>query len=1066
MRKLALLLLSLSLAGSALATTFTPELVEKLNGSSDNELIRILITFEEQAQFNWLVEQTARMNKAERRAFVVDHLKQLAEWTQADVRLYLEDWEAAGKVQHLRSVSIVNLMHCLATPEVIRDLSNYPEIAEVAYDPERFMLDEEARHARPAGKDGLDEIAWGVADVHAPEVWQQGFRGAGALVSILDTGVNYNHVDLADHMWDGGAQYPYHGYDFANNDNDPMDLGPLGHGTHVAGSVASDGTAGSQCGVAPDATIMAVQVWSGAGYGNIGDMISGIDFSVEHGVDIINMSGGIGGGGSTSDKQQFRTACNNALVAGVIASFAAGNEAYTSPPNSVRVPGNCPPPWLHPDQLLTGDISNVVTCGATQSNHSIASFSSLGPVTWQDISPWFDYAYNPGMGLIDPDISAPGVDVKSCLYSNNTGYTFMSGTSMATPHVAGAMALLLSKDPSLTPALIDMYLETYAEDLGAVGKDNIFGSGLMNVYDAINAIPVGTGPYLVVSDKEFDDIGGNNNGAPDPGETCSMIVTLYNVGQGDASNIVGTLSTTDPYLTITQTVANYPDLSNLEQGQGSPAYLFDVDSACPQGQYVSCDLHVTADSAYTTDIVINFVVGDPANSPSGPDAYGYLAYDPFDAPELPVYDWVEISADSGGPGSLVNFTMDDQVFQYVLPFSFQYYGAVFDTFSVAANGWVGMGVTIDDDYSNSGIPDADGPPNMIAPYWEDLSPQRTNSGKVWIWQDMTDHRLIVEWNHIEQYAPTGSFETFQVILHDPVYYPTGTGDGRIIFQYKDMSTTATGSEGTIGIENATQTDGIQYFFDGGYDMNAHQIEDGFALLFTTPAEAPDLVVTLTPYGTPIQIPAAGGSFDFNIAIANNGVSQVVADVWCDVTLPNGSPFGPVLGPVNLTMPAGFSGNRDRTQDVPEAAPIGMYSYNAYAGTYPNVVLTSDSFPFEKLATGDGVLIEGWNNYGESLEAWMTTMADGVVPGEFSLEQNYPNPFNPLTSISFGLPEAGIVKLAVYDILGRQVALLVNGNREAGSHTVTFDASNLASGLYIYRFEAGDFTALNKMVLMK
>jgi hypothetical protein len=167
------------------------------------------------------------------------------------------------------------------------------------------------------------------------------------------------------------------------------------------------------------------------------------------------------------------------------------------------------------------------------------------------------------------------------------------------------------------------------------------------------------------------------------------------------------------------------------------------------------------------------------------------------------------------------------------------------------------------------------------------------------------------------------------------------------------------------------------------------------------------------------------------------------------------------------MPAGFLGNRDRTQDVPEAAPIGMYSYNAYVGTYPDLVLDSDAFPFEKLATGDGAPVGDWNNYGESFEAWMTAVTENVVvPDEYSLGQNYPNPFNPLTSISFGLPEAGHVKLAVYDLLGRQVALLVNGNREAGNHTATFDASNLASGLYIYRIEAGDFSAVSKMVLMK
>jgi len=90
----------------------------------------------------------------------------------------------------------------------------------------------------------------------------------------------------------------------------------------------------------------------------------------------------------------------------------------------------------------------------------------------------------------------------------------------------------------------------------------------------------------------------------------------------------------------------------------------------------------------------------------------------------------------------------------------------------------------------------------------------------------------------------------------------------------------------------------------------------------------------------------------------------------------------------------------------------------------------------------------------------------VIPEVYSLGQNYPNPFNPLTTISFGLPEAAHVRIAVYDLLGRQVALLVNGYREAGMHEVSFDAADLSSGLYVYRIEAGDFTAVKKMILMK
>jgi subtilisin family serine protease len=1066
MRKLVLIFLLLGLTGTALATTFTPDLVNRLNTSSDQDMIRILITMEEQADTDWMFAMTANMNKSEKRQFVVNHLNQLADYSQANVRAYLEAMDSTGKVKHLQSVSIVNLMHCMATPEVVRALMSYPEISEVAYDPERFMLDEESLHSQPAPMEP-DEIAWGVADVHAPEVWQQGFTGAGVIVGVMDTGVNYNHLDLATHMWNGGAQYPNHGWDFNANDNDPMDDGPLGHGTHVAGTVASNGTAGTQAGVAPAAIIMAIKVWSGSGYGTTAQMISGINFAVQQNCDLFTMSGGISGGGTTSDKQQFRTACDNALAAGVIYTVAAGNESGTPAPNSVRVPGNVPPPWLHPGQTLVGGLSNVVTCGATQPNHSIASFSSKGPVTWATISPWNDYAYNPGMGLIDPDISAPGTSIKSCLWNNNSGYTLMDGTSMATPHVAGAIALLLSKDPSLTPALIDMYLETYATDLGAVGKDNVFGAGLMNVLNSINAIQVGPGPYLVVSNKVIDDIGGNNNGAADPGETCSMVVSLYNVGQDPGTNIVGTLSTVDPYLTITQNTSNFPNLAHLQQGQGSPAYMFNVSSTCPQGQTVSCSLHVTADSAYSTTLAISFLVGDPMNLPSGPDSYGYRAYDPFDVPELPVYNWVEISADSGGLGIQVPFTADDQVFSYDLPFSFDYYGQAYTRFTVGANGWVGMGDVLADDYSNSGIPNVDGPEAMIAAYWEDLSPQRANSGKVWSWFDATNHRLVVEYNHIEQYAPVGSFETFQVILLDPAYYPTSTGDGRIKVQYKDMSASAQ-SEGTIGIENGTETVGLQYCFDGARDQHAHAITDGFAILYTTPTTAPpaQLDVTLTPVNPPIVVPANGGSFQFTASVLNNGPSQNAFYAWARIKNPDGSYTGPTLGPVQINPPVGVTISRLRTQNIPGTWVAGLYTYLGYVNwtfTYPAV--DSSSFTFTKSATGnDGPFVTEFSCWGDPFPYEVNAV--NAVASQFRLIGATPNPFNPSTVIRYQIQETRQVNLKVYDTAGRLVATLVNGAQEAGTHEITFDGSNLASGVYLYHLQAGDFAANGKMVLLK
>ena len=123
-------------------------------------------------------------------------------------------------------------------------------------------------------------------------------------------------------------------------------------------------------------------------------------------------------------------------------------------------------------------------------------------------------------------------------------------------------------------------------------------------------------------------------------------------------------------------------------------------------------------------------------------------------------------------------------------------------------------------------------------------------------------------------------------------------------------------------------------------------------------------------------------------------------------------------------------------------------------------------------TLDGNVIRGWSVTNTGNIAGYYEMISGIsnnhnqIPSDYSLSQNYPNPFNPSTKISFSLPQANNVKLVVYDLLGREVATLVNDYMNAGNHTVDFNASTLASGVYMYRIEAGSFTAAKKMMLLK
>ncbi len=229
---------------------------------------------------------------------------------------------------------------------------------------------------------------------------------------------------------------------------------------------------------------------------------------------------------------------------------------------------------------------------------------------------------------------------------------------------------------------------------------------------------------------------------------------------------------------------------------------------------------------------------------------------------------------------------------------------------------------------------------------------------------------------------------------------------------------------------------------------------------------PNLNLTLSPIGAPIQIPASGGSFSFDVTITNSEATPTTFDGWIMQQTPSGSWQGPMLGPINLTLSAGFTLTRTRSQSVPGSAAPGTYTYRGYVGLYSTTKWDSSSFTYVKLATGNGPAVGDWENSGESFEPYLTNKAGTEVPSEYSLGQNYPNPFNPTTNLSFSLPEAGQVNLSVYDISGKLVTTLINGYRQPGSQVVTFDGTGLASGMYVYRLQAGSFNASGKMILMK
>ena len=287
----------------------------------------------------------------------------------------------------------------------------------------------------PNDPDYLNGNLWGLhntgqnagtddADIDAPEAWDQRTDASEIVVAVIDTGVRYTHEDLVDNMWVNSGEVPRNGVDDDNNgwvddvygvnafnDNgDPMDQ--QGHGTHCAGTVGGVGNNGiGITGVAWDVQIMACQFLSPFGFGMTADAIECIDYARQNGAHI--MSNSWGGGGFS---QALYDAISRARDEDILFTAAAGNSGSDND--------------AFPHYPSSYDLDNIVAVAATDRNDDITWFSCFGATS--------------------VDIGAPGQDIYSAVALSDNAYDFFSGTSMACPHVSGALALMKAAFPSST----------------------------------------------------------------------------------------------------------------------------------------------------------------------------------------------------------------------------------------------------------------------------------------------------------------------------------------------------------------------------------------------------------------------------------------------------------------------------------------------------------------------------------------------------------------------------------------------------------------------------------------
>lgn len=324
----------------------------------------------------------------------------------------------------------------------------------------------------------------------------------------------------------------------------------------------------------------------------------------------------------------------------------------------------------------------------------------------------------------------------------------------------------------------------------------------------------------------------------DRGETVQVTFKIINAGDDLATDVLGIISTNDPYMTIVDSIGVYgtilPDSNSINTND---TYTITVSSDCPLQYNASFTLRLETQNGlypYTSTILITLPVAMPiVSDPTGPDPYGYYAYSSNDVlwEQSPEYNWIEIDAvgtEIPKPGGVSDFTQTVD-----LPFAFKYYGNTFTQLRISGDGWIAFGSGTQTKSQNYPLPCLDTLNNMVAVFWDDFfsnGPQ--GGGKLYYYSDPGNHRFIVEWDTVPHKTDLTDKETFQLILLDPAHYPTATGDGEFIFQYKEVEEPGSC---TIGIENNGEDVGLQYLYNESYDVTANDLANDVAIKFTTTA---------------------------------------------------------------------------------------------------------------------------------------------------------------------------------------------------------------------------------------
>jgi subtilisin family serine protease len=821
--------------------------------------------------------------------------------------------------------------------------------------------------------DELYNDQWSLEAISAASAWDITKGDKKVIIAIVDTGVDWDHPDLAAHIWKNMKEIPgngidddkngfvddVNGWDFGglegNPDNNPMEDRP-DHGTHVAGiagAVSDNGVGVASIGYS--VTIMPVKTTMDGYRGPTGGPyivygFEGIIYAADNGANIINCSWG-----GDDYSEAGREAIEYATSKGALVIAAAGNNSSGG-------------------KYYPACYDGVFSVASTNKGDIKSDFSNYGELI---------------------GVSAPGKSIKST-WQDNT-YEVFSGTSMAAPLVAGLAGLVKSLHPDYTPLQIAQQIRVNADNIDNLnpGYEYMLGTGRINAYKALknnNSVSVRSYEMNILDEVR----GGNGNGIFEPGEIITIGFKYYNILSAFNSMSVQ-IASADTNIEILNNNFNISSTGASEYFDNySVPFRIKIKDYVPKNYKLSFLLKYSADG-YSDfewkDILIN------------------QTYQTISTGK------VEMTVASEGNIGFNDFWKNTQ------GIGFKYNGGA----NILYEGAFMFGNSASR-ISNSarGVTDKDSSFKMIKPFWIDKNnPLADEEGTAIFNDDGEGENKLGITAILKSYSwLTEPYNSF-VILN---YKLVNNNDKQIenlfaglYFDWNMLSSDATGD-----IVNYDENNYLGYAYKMGGTTKTYA-----GCSFLNGDKCNFYAISNSGGDGGIGVYAGGGGFtrDEKWLALSNGIKKRTAEN-ADVSFVISG--GPYIIKSNDTLNVAFA----------VAAGYGL------DGLKDAVNKAREKY---KIISGNITSVEDDNT---------------LNPLSFELGQNYPNPFNPYTTIKVQVPYEVFTEIKLYDILGREVKTIYSGLLSAGLHNIKLDASELASGTYIYRIKSGDFTSSKKLVVLK